>query len=1153
MIDVRSDVAAMLDVDPSDLRDDENLIGRGLYSLAVMRLVARWSRQGAAVRFGDLARTPTIDAWRRAVDDALAADSVPADAGESDAADGTAFGLGTMQHAYWLGRSATHALGGVAAHGCCEFRLDGIDAERLANALRALVRRHPTLRTAVDDTGMQRVLEDSASSHLTVHDHRSSAPDVAERVAREVRERMEHQMLDASAGHLLDVELTLLPGGAAVLHVDIDIIAADAVSFRLLLGDLARLYEDPADLAGPAAYSYRRYLADKKASTRLTRSLDERYWRGRASSLPMPPQLPQRPGGPLAGAELRTTRRALTIDAERREHFEAAARSSEVTPAALHAALLAVVIGRWSGASRFLLNVPLFNRRPLHPDVDRLVGDFSSSLLVPVDLSGKDSLEDIARALQEELYEAASHADFEGLDVIRLLGRENGGAVVAPVVFTSGMGLGDLVGPDVRRVFGLPTAGLTQGPQIQLDAQVMDQDGQTLLSWDSRDGHLPDGLVDEMWAEQLRLYGLILEQRREIGEIRGALLAGSLAVVDAPDGSDEPLPLLHTALYDRARRDPDRVCLISEDGGRSTYAEVRDAVLARAGELVARGVRLGDRVVLHLAKGPEQILTALAVLSAGAAYVPIGIDQPAERIRMVASASRPALVVTGDLDREWPAAAVAPSGLSSGVPLDGPVDQEPDAPAYVLYTSGSTGVPKGVVVSHRAVSNTLRACNELARLAPDDTTVAISSLEFDLSAQDLFAPLLVGGSIACPTGDIRRDGLRLAALIRAAGVTQVHAVPGVLRLLCDAVLGENDPAPGVRMIMSGGDRIDGALVDDARRAFPEARFFGLGGATETAIHHSAHEVGADGPRDWSVVPFGRTLRGNAVRVVDDLGADSPDWAPGELWVGGTGVADGYLDDPELTAIRFVTAQGLRWWRSGDIVRRRPDGQIEFLGRRDNQIKIRGHRVDLSEIDEAFRGLSWVRAVASAPFEVDGRTLVGLAVTPAEGAEVPARVALRAELRDLLADHMVPAVVVGVPSIPRTAEGKVDVRALRELFVQRRREESAHASGGPADVVEQALATVFADVSGAEVSRIDPDADLFDLGGDSIAVTRLVTEIRRVLMFDRVTVADVFEAGSLRALGARIRELHPEDGFVDAVSDTYLRAFGPDAAELIAAR
>nr|WP_324603481.1 AMP-binding protein [Streptomyces sp. SPB074] len=274
----------------------------------------------------------------------------------------------------------------------------------------------------------------------------------------------------------------------------------------------------------------------------------------------------------------------------------------------------------------------------------------------------------------------------------------------------------------------------------------------------------------------------------------------------------------------------------------------------------------------------------------------------------------------------------------------------PLSPAYLLFTSGSTGVPRGVEIPHRAVVNTLEALAERFAIGPADRTLALSALDFDLAAFDLFAPLSAGGAVVVVGEEHRKDTHHWTALVRGHGVTLLQCVPAVLDLLlaagADTGLGSTP-----RLALLGGDWIGLDQPARLRALVPGCRFVALGGMTEAAVHSTVFEVGEVRP-EWVSVPWGTPLRNTRARVVDPHGHDCPDLVPGELWIGGSGLATGYRGDPERTAERFVEHEGERWYRTGDRARYRADGVLEFLGPADHQVKIGGHRVELGEIEAA---------------------------------------------------------------------------------------------------------------------------------------------------------------------------------------------------------
>ncbi|WP_051798567.1 phosphopantetheine-binding protein [Catenuloplanes japonicus] len=501
MDDLRATLAALLDEPAETLADDANLFELGLDSLDLMTVVSAWRRDGVEVTFDRLAAAPTIAAWSALLAAAPATATVRTAAPEESGP----FPLGLMQHAYWIGRADDQDLGGVAAHLYTEFDGAGVDPDRLRDAFLALAARHDMLRVRLTDNGAQIVGDEPGWRGLTVHDLRHlGAADVA-RSLDAIRDTMSHERLDIEGGVVFAAALSLLPGGATRLHLDVDMVAADAVSYRMLLAELARHYLDPGFAPPPTAYTYRDYRRDRPAAREGAARQAAAWWRERLPELPAAPRLPLRPAHETAGLAPAVARRHLTLSPDEYAALTAAARARGLTPAMVAAAAYAEVIGAWSTEPRFLLNVPLFDRLPLHPQVGDVVGDFSSSVMLAVDHTEPAPFTDRARRLQSRMHADAGYADHSGLEVLRDLTRRHGTPVLAPVVFTSAIGLGDLFGARVRRTFGDPVWIISQGPQVLLDAQVTELAGGVLVNWDSREERFADGVLDAMFDMFARL------------------------------------------------------------------------------------------------------------------------------------------------------------------------------------------------------------------------------------------------------------------------------------------------------------------------------------------------------------------------------------------------------------------------------------------------------------------------------------------------------------------------------------------------------------------------------------------------------------------------------------------------------------------------
>lgn len=820
------------------------------------------------------------------------------------------------------------------------------------------------------------------------------------------------------------------------------------------------------------------------------------------------------------------------------------------------AASFSHALARWSTSSRFLLNVPLFGRQPLHPDVDSLVGDFTSSLLLDVDLTGLPTAAERAAAVQDAMRTAAAHAAYPGLSVLRDLSRHRGTQVLAPVVFTSALGLGPLFGDEVTAQFGTPAWIISQGPQVLLDAQVTELDGGVLVNWDVREGVFAPGVIDAMFAYHIDEL-LRLASADEDWDAPGPspLPAAQRAVRDRVNGrTAEPSgEALHDGFFRQAELRPDAPAVLAGSGDLS-YAQLRDRALAVAAALRGAGVGAGDTVAVMGPKTAEQVPALLGILSIGAVYLPIGVDQPRDRADRILQTGgvRLALVCGGQrLDLPVPELTLAEVLRGAAITTEIPsVRVEPAQLAYVLFTSGSTGEPKGVEVTHDAAMNTVEFIARHFEIGPGDRCLALSTLEGDISVMDVFVTLRTGGSIVVVDEAQRRDPDAWARLIDTHRVTVLHFMPGWLEMLIEVGHGR---LSSVRVIPTGGDWVRPELARRLRAEAPNLRFAGLGGATETPVHNTIFEViDPEGlPADSTALPYGVPLPNNACRVVDDAGDDCPDWVAGELWVSGRGIARGYRGRPDLTADRFVERAGRRWYRTGDLARYWPDGTLEFVGRADHRVKISGYRVELGEVEAAMRRLPGVAiAVAALLPGPGGSEMLAAAVCPeSSGADLAAE-RVRELMAELLPAHMIPRHVALVRRIPFTDAGKIDRRAVARDLAAAVAASERPAPRSPATPLESALAALLGGLLGADT--VGRDDDFFALGGDSVLATQAVGRIRTWLDAPHVAVADVFATRTVAALAALLVDREGGGARLDQVAELYLEVIEMDADTVLSA-
>ncbi|MDN5917141.1 MAG: amino acid adenylation domain-containing protein, partial [Pseudonocardia sp.] len=1066
-------------------------------SLIATRLVARLRANGfAGVELAALFRCPVLADFAASIDAGAPAPATePVLAADPDRRH-EPFALTEVQRAYWLGQSSGLALGGVGTTYHVELDGERVDVPRLEEAFNRLVTRHEMLRAVIDDDGRQRILPDVARFTIPVVE--ADGPDSA---SARIEADLARPIFDLTSWPLFAARAVHYPDGRTRLGITLDYAVFDALSVKLVLAELAALYADPDASLPSVDVSFRDYVENLPVDTAV-READERYWLDRLAELPPAPRLPLTTD-PADIVAPRFTRRTVTIPAEDWRRIKDRARLRRLTPSAVLLAGYADVLAAFSGGRPLSVNLTLFDRRDVHPDIDHVLGDFTSLLLVAHTPGDDRDWTGTAQRVQEQLVAGLDHRSVSAVWVQRELARILGQAEAAmPVVFTSTLGMDDDLFDLMPEGFPRLVGGLSQTPQVWLDQQVMELQGDLVVSWDAVEDLFPAGLLDTMFDAYRRLLTWLADAEWE--DTPPALLPTEQRDVRAAvnaTAAPEPTALLHQGFFSRAAVEPDRTALLW-GADRITYGRLSDRALLLAGHLREQGLAAGEPVAVTLPRGPGQIVAVLGILAAGGVYVPVGVDQPPARRARILDAAGVRTVITDEvLD---PAAQ----------PLAAPVPFDPDALAYVIFTSGSTGEPKGVEITHRAALNTIDDINRRFHVGPDDRVLAVSALDFDLSVYDIFGLLGAGGALVLVAEQDRRDPDAWSRACRTHGVTVWNSVPALLDMLLVAT---DDAPPSLRLALVSGDWVPLDLPDRLRVAGAgRCRLIALGGATEAAIW-SNHFDTAHQPPGWTSVPYGHPLTNQRFRVVDEQGRDSPDRVPGELWIGGTGVAQGYRGDPERTAERFVHHDGHRWYRTGDLGRYHPDGTLEFLGRRDHQVKIRGHRIELGEIETALRDHPGV-SQAVATVTARGGRRIAAAIVLDRGAAGTGIDDVRAAARAALPAYMIPDRWHVVAELPLSPNGKIDRAALDRMVLDLDAAEPEAAPVPPDGPVETAVADAWSAELGA--TGIGRGADFFLLGGDSLIATRLVARLR-ANGFAGVELAALFRCPVLADFAASI--------------------------------
>ncbi|MFD8567241.1 amino acid adenylation domain-containing protein [Streptomyces sp. NPDC059639] len=1000
------------------------------------------------------------------------------------AADGAA---GTGNFAFWL-------------------RLRGeLDRDALEGALNELCRRHEVLRTVFATHGGApvQIVRDHVPTPLPVHDL-GGADDPAGR-ARTVAAAWAREVFRLGTDVPFRRDLIRLGERDHVLLLRIHHIAADGWSESVLNRELSKLYGafrrgEPSPLP-PLPVQYADFAAwqqEQLAGGVLDRETD--HW---ARVLDRPPAATELPFDRPPAADGGTAGAVLRIPVGRSAHERLTALCTAHGVSLFHVLLggYAALLTRYSGRTDLVIGAPVANRQ--HAETAGLIGFFVNTVALRIDTSGNPAFGELLRRVKDVALDAADHQTAPFEQVVQRVAppREPGRQPLVQTmlqVHNTPQEAVELDGLHVEyeQLF-------TDSTSADLAVSFVETDGELEALWEYRSELFDPATVRRVHQD---LFALIdaaaAHPARGVAELDLLSQAEREWLRRRSRGPRRPTPdgVLErfAAQVRRTPKDPAVIC----GPDRLDYAELADRSDALAHHLGTLGVAAGEVVGICLERGADMVVAVLAVLKAGAAYLPLDPGYPAGRLRLMADDAAPALVLTHaatahalgthpvrtvrlDLARETLAAL---SGKAAQGPPPGPQDL-----AYVIYTSGSTGRPKGVAVPHSGLANYLAWAGDLYRTTGGGS-VLHSSLSFDLTVTSLFLPLLSGEPLLAVPDEQPLPLLAAVLTDPRREPAMVKLTPSHLRALRGEAA-EAGPADAVAAFVIGGEVLPADLVGVWRLLAPRARFFNEYGPTEAVVGCCVHEA-AEGADTGGAVPIGVPVDNTELYVLDRAGNQVRPGTLGELYIGGSQVVRGYLNRPALTAERFVPdpfsgVPGSRLYRTGDLVRYLPDGALELIGRTDDQVKIRGQRVETGEVEFALRGCAGVAdAVVVAGGAQGAAALVGYYVAEAEPRPSPEQ--LRDALAESLPRHMVPAVLMPLGVMPLTENGKVDRAALPDPDAVTGPESEAETV--PADPVEERLAEIWGRTLGRR--RVGVLDDFFDVGGHSLLAAEVIEAIGR---------------------------------------------------------
>ncbi|MFF8911371.1 amino acid adenylation domain-containing protein, partial [Streptomyces olivaceoviridis] len=1002
-----------------------------------------------------------------------------------------------------------------------------LDTEAMKSAARALLRRHASLRASFRRTlsgGVVQVIDSDVALSWRVVDLSDRDFEEAEAVAEEVMAQERATRFDLADPPLLRFVLVRLAHDRHRLILTHHHIVLDGWSMPVVLGELFTLYEQGGDASGlPPVAPYREHLAWLAGQDR---DAAHEQWRAALDGLAEPTLVSAHEP---ARAAVEPHRTGVGLGRPATAALSALARHCGVTLNTVIQTGWGLLLSALTGQQDVVFGTTVSGRPAELDGVERMVGLFVNTLPTRVRIDPAETVGELLARIQAEQIQLLPHQHLGLADIQRVAGL--GTLFDTMTVFENYPLDAGMTGADVR---GLEVTDFSHWDATHYTLSLAalpstlpgDRDGlflQLTYQPDLFDGAGAQAVLGRLVR---LLNGLATGPDHAVADL-DALSPAEHALLAGRHGASDGVPpaTLPVLLADQARRTPEATAVIHGEA-RLTYAELDARANRLARHLMERKAGPESVVALALPRSLESIVALVAVIKTGAAYVPIDTAYPAERISFMLDDAAPlcAVTVRAEADR-------LPASAAERIVLDDPgtlraiaareshalTDAErtapldPRHPVYVIYTSGSTGHPKGVVMPAEPLVNMFRWQDTVLPVRPGSTVAQFTTISFDVASQEILSALLYGKAVAIPGEEVRRDPAALVGWLDRHRVTELFAPNLMIEAVCAAAVEQGTALPALTDIAQAGEALTlSAPVRDFLSRVPGRRLHNHYGGTELQVVTSATLQGelANHP---ATAPLGTAIPGFRLYVLDGALRPVVPGVVGELYVAGAGLARGYAGRAGLTAGRFVACPfepGERMYRTGDLVRWNPRGELEFLGRADGQVKLRGYRVELGEVEAALgRHPSVGQAAAMVREDRPGdKRLVAYVVAADGGGTDPAD--LRAFVAGTLPDYMVPAAVVPLAALPLTANGKLDRRALPAPDFT-----ATVTSRGPGSAREEILCAVFAEVLGLE--RVGVDDSFFDLGGDSIMAIQLVSRTRTAGLV--VSPRDVFERRSVAEL------------------------------------
>ncbi|SDY37472.1 non-ribosomal peptide synthetase [Lachnobacterium bovis] len=1013
------------------------------------------------------------------------------------------FSLSSLQMAYYIGKQDYYELGGFTTHNYIEMETR-VNINQLNDALQKLIDNQEMLRTVVLKNGKQKVLKNIPKYKIYMEDLRKMTKEEQKARIKEKREKLSHYVFDIYKFPMFDISGFILSDEEKYLFIGYDTIMIDSGSANLMIRDLAYYYFHPNEKPKELDYHYRDYINDME-TMKLNESYKEAkaYWDKKLETFPEAVKLPMvcNPQKISKGHFLRKVKR---YKKDEYGILKKKAREHGMTVSALLLSVYAQVMNFYSGMDRFSLNLTIFNRPNFHKDIEKLYGDFTSTILLDFDLSNNEKFWDESKKVQNTLEKALENRIYDGIsfsrDVMQKFNYSSSKAVM-PMVFTSLLFEQD-VWKDVKKI-GDVKWQIGQTPQVYVDFNVLEQEGQLVIQMD----YVKELFDDEMIKSVFNAYCQMLDDVIiENPKIRFPTL--TLTEVEQRKAynntrNDSSLNRSLTELFAKSvEQFPDKTAVICGKN-RLTYKQLDLLSDCVACNLVKNGLN-HKNIGLNVERKIGTIINILGILKAGGCYVPILPEFPEERKNFICRMANITKILYSEdyLDIKDVVYDINLNEYKSS----------PEDSAYILFTSGSTGTPKGVEVLNKSVANSIIGANEVYGINSTDIFIGMSEMSFDMSVYDIFGALSSGATLVMVENIHAIENI--AALIEKYKISVWQTVPVLMQMYMQ--IRKEGQGKSLRHIMLGGDFVPKKLANDILKAFPKAKFMSIGGPTEVAIMDIYYNV-KKVKDEWNSIPYGYPIRNSQLYIMDSKGRECPNEVMGEIVAGGIGIAKGYVGSTELNEKKFYNHPKYgRLFKTGDYGIFKNEGYIEICGRKDNQVKIQGMRIELGEIENIFLSYEKVKLAAAVIYENSkgAKSIIVFVETTEEICNVDE---LREYSNKYLTDYMRPKVIKKIKKMPISKNNKIDRRRLLEILNETGIETKVVVS--PKNQLEEKLLKIWKRILGIEDAGVTDD--FFESGGNSLKAVEFLTQIKKEINCDNLLLTDVLIAKNIRNLSDMI--------------------------------